>query len=253
MKKVLSRALTLPVLLAAMLALTACNKSKEAEQSNQGPPGGGPRFGPGMGGPPSPIRDIMVKLAKGPQSLTSQVGQELQADPPEWDKVQFQMKEYTELVQSMAKHDPPRGDKESWAKMTGSFAEAASALQKAVLAKDKEGAAAAQKNIAKTCTSCHLQHRSGPGGMGGFGPPGQGFGPPGKNGGFPPDGGKAFGPPGKEGGFPTPGKDGAKRQRRRARSREFPHDTSGVAVPVARRDGWWIAARVRAEVLDTRR
>src|SRR5216684_7603845 len=104
MARLVRRALALPAMVAVMLALGACNK-KEDVQVSQGPPGGGgPGMGgmPGMGGgPPSPIREIMTKLTKGPQSLTSIIGEELKADAPEWDKIAPQAKEYVEMAGTM--------------------------------------------------------------------------------------------------------------------------------------------------------
>ena len=208
MNRLLKRAGALSTVLGFTLVVAACNK-KEETQVSQGPPGGmpggrgGPGFGPGMGGmggSPSPIGQIMAKLTRGPQSLTSVIGQELKSDSPPWDQLQSQTKEYVELASSMAKHDPPKGSKESWAKLAGEFANSAAALEKAAQAKDKDAAVAAHQSLSNSCMACHQQHRAGPGG---FGPPGgMGFGPPGKDGGFPPPGKGGFPPPGKDGGPP---------------------------------------------------
>src|SRR5262249_27921967 len=112
-------------------------------------------------------------------------------------------KEYKELVQSLTQHDPPRGSKESWSKLTGAFVDSASALEKAVQAKEKDAAVSAHKAISASCMACHQQHRGGPGGMmGGFGPPGKVLGPPGKEGGFSPPGKGFDPPPGRDGGNP---------------------------------------------------
>src|SRR5262249_31513592 len=147
---------------------------------------------------------IMRKLTREPQSLTSVIGQELKSDPPPWDQLQSQTKEYVDLAGSMAKLDPPKGSKESWAKLAGEFADFAAALDKAAQAKDKDAALAAHQSLTSSCMTCHHQHRAGPGGCG---PPGgMGFGPPGKDGGFPPGKGGGFPPPGKGGGSPQ--KDG---------------------------------------------
>lgn len=193
MNRLLIRAGALSTLLGFALILTACNK-KEETQASQGPPvgmpgGGGPGSGMGgPGGPPSPIGQIMAKLTKGPQSLTAVIGEELKADPPNWDQLQSQTKEYVELASSMVKHDPPKGSKESWTKLAGAFADSAVALEKAAQAKDKEAALAAHKSLSNSCIACHQQHRAG---SSGFGlPGGKGLGPPGKEGGFPPPKGR---------------------------------------------------------------
>jgi len=126
----------------------------------------------------------MGKLTAGPQSLGSIIGKELQADSPTWEKLQAQSKEYAELAGTMGKHTPPRGSKESWAKLTAAFADSAGVLDKAVQAKDKEAALKAHKSLSTSCAACHQAHR-GRGGMGGGG----GRGAPG---GLPPGGGLAI-------------------------------------------------------------
>jgi cytochrome c553 len=167
--------------LALMIVVGACNK-KSGDGDGQEAPKDGP---PGPGGKRTPIHDIMVKLAQGPKSLTPTIRAELQADPPPWDQLQAQTKEYTGLVKEMAGYDPPKGSKESWAKMSAEYMIAADVLDRAVQAKDKEGARAAIQSIQGSCMGCHRQHKGGPGGgkfpgppdKGGFGPP-QGKGPP---------------------------------------------------------------------------
>jgi hypothetical protein len=144
----------------------------------------------------------MTKLGKGPNALTPTLGNELKADPPAWETIQGQTREYARLAADMAKYDPPKGSKESWAKHTGDYAESASELDKAAQARDKAAALAAHGELARSCMGCHREHRvmmgpPGGGPPGGFpgGPP-PGFGPP--PGGPPP----GFGPPA---GGPPPG------------------------------------------------
>jgi hypothetical protein len=137
------------------------------------------------GGPPTPIKEIMARLTRGPQSLTPLLATELKTEPPPWETIQSQTKEFARLAASMSGYDPPKGSKESWAKLTGSYAESAAALERAAQARDREAALAAHKSLAGSCMVCHREHRGmGPGmGMppGGFGPPGKGppTGPPG--------------------------------------------------------------------------
>jgi hypothetical protein len=183
MRKLLWRVTVGHALLAVVLATSACNKVKNNDPGAGGPGpnmGGGPWPGMGgPGGPPTPTGEIMNKLGKGPTSLTTTIGNELKTDPPPWDTIQPQAKEYAQLAGSVGKYDPPKGDKESWKKLTAAFAESATALDRAAAAKDKEAAVAAHKTLTQSCMACHREHRAGPGGMGrpgGFGPPG---GPPG--------------------------------------------------------------------------
>ncbi len=131
----------------------------------------------GCGGHSSPIDQIMTKLAKGPNSLTPTLGKELKEAQPPWETIQGQAKEYVLLTAELGKHQPPKGTSDSWAKLTGEYAESALELDKAAQAKDKDAALAAHSELALSCKSCHQAHRGGGPGMGG--PPG-GFpgGPP---------------------------------------------------------------------------
>lgn len=192
MRTKLCRVVGLHALLAVVLAAAACNKAKNNDPGGVGPgPGmtGGPW--PGKGGPggaPTPIGEIMIKLSKGPSALTSTIKDELKADPPPWDAIQPQAKEYVQLTASLGKYDPPKGSKESWTKLTGEYAETAVELDHAAAAKDKEAALAAHAKLTKSCMGCHREHKASPGGMGrpgGFGRP---VGPPGGPPGFPPGG-----------------------------------------------------------------
>jgi hypothetical protein len=190
MRKLRCRTAVFHVLLAVVLAAAACNKVKNNDPGVAGPgPGmaGGPW--PGMGGPGrplSPIGEVMNKLGKGPNALNATIGKELKTDPPPWDTIGPQAKEYAQLAASLSKYDPPKGSKESWTKLTGAYAESAAALDSAAVAKDKDAALTAHTKLTQSCMACHREHRAGPGGMGmpgGFGPPG---GPPGQRPGFPP-------------------------------------------------------------------
>jgi mono/diheme cytochrome c family protein len=165
MRRLLCRTAVVSTLLAGWLASGACNKARDNAPAVQGPPG--------APGESTPIREIMNKLTKGPQSLTMVIGQELKADSPPWDKIGPQAKEFAELAASMSKYDPPKGSKESWAKLTTAYAGSAVALDRAAQAKDKEAAKAAHHTLAVSCQACHAEHRStGLRPSGGFPPPG---------------------------------------------------------------------------------
>jgi hypothetical protein len=154
-------------------------------------PGGSDQAG--GSGPLSGIKLIMTKLAKGPNSLTPVLGKELKEDQPSWETIQGQTKEYARLAAELGKHDPPKGSKESWAKSTTNFAGSAADLNKAAETKNKDAALAAHGLLAKSCMSCHREHRKMGPGMGGP-PGGPGGGSPG---GFPgrPPGGPPGSPP----------------------------------------------------------
>jgi hypothetical protein len=162
---------------------------------------GGPPGRPGAAAKSSPeLKAIMVKLAKGPNSLTPVIGKALKVDAPAWETIQGQTKEYAQLAVDMAKYDPPKGSKESWIKLTSEYASAAVDLDKAAQAKDKDDATTAHGILANSCNGCHRAHRMmGPGGgmMGGPGGMMRGPGGPGGPGAYP---GGPGGPPGGAGG-----------------------------------------------------
>ena len=137
----------------------------------------------GPGGATAGIKAIMRKIGQPRGSLTIQIGNELKTEPPPWDQIASQTKEYVQLVADMKKYEPPKGSKESWSNQTTSFEKLASQLDQAATSRDLDTAVSTHGQINKACTECHREHRRmGPGG--GFG--GQGGGPPGRfPGGYP--------------------------------------------------------------------
>jgi hypothetical protein len=134
----------------------------------------------------SATKKIMARLARGPNSLTSVLGRELRATESPWETIQGQAGEYARLTVDLAKHTPPKGTAESWARLTADYAGTASELDRAAQARDKEAALAAFGQLTSSCKACHKEHRKmGPG----MGDPSGGF-----PGGPPPDG-SGDGPP----------------------------------------------------------
>jgi cytochrome c556 len=128
----------------ALLAVGACGKGRQAGEADL---------------PPSPVREVMQKLAKGPGALTSQINRALRAEAPSWESIQPQAREYAQLAASLGQYDPPRGDKQSWTRLTSAYAENAAQLDKAAQAKDKDAALAAHAALGRSCGSCHQAHR----------------------------------------------------------------------------------------------
>ncbi len=186
----------LPVGLIVLLAAGGCSESDNEIQANQPPPGAG------GGGPPG-IRQIMNKLGRGPNALTPVIGNELQQEPPPWDTIQGQAKEYAQSAAELGKFDPPKGAKESWVKLTAAFADSGAELEKAAMAKDKEAARLSHDQLKNSCNACHQEHRRM--GRGGGGPGGPGGPPPGGPGGRGGFGGPPGGPPPGGPGGPPPG------------------------------------------------
>src|SRR5436190_14525822 len=111
MTRLRCRLVLMPVLLAVLLLGGACSKDKGGDASR-------------------PIKEIMNKLTKGPQSPNTLLGPELQEEAPDWGTIQSQTKEFAELSASLGQYTPPKGSKESWASLTQTYAETAAALDK---------------------------------------------------------------------------------------------------------------------------
>lgn len=172
MKKVRHRLLLLLVILTFPLAVWGCGGNSGSNSSTPGPQGGIPPGMPPQGKGPrgdSKTRQIMTKIGKGPSSLSSLLEQELKADPLQWKTIQAHTAEYAKLSADLAGGSPPKGSKESWAKLTSAFAKSATDLDKAAQAKDASAALAAHKTLRRSCAACHREHRGGRGGFGGFG------------------------------------------------------------------------------------
>lgn len=186
--------LLLPGSLAVLMVLSGCDEGKAPNsppaqpnpetQATISPPNAQPAGNSADAGAAPGLKGIMIRIGRGPQALNQSLGQELKGDQPPWETIQPQAKEYAKLASEMGQYDPPKGEKESWGKLTAEFVEAATELDHAAQVKDKEAALAAQGTLSNSCMACHRQHRvMGPGGRrggsgGGFGAP-PGGGPPG--------------------------------------------------------------------------
>ena len=111
----------------------------------------------------SSIREVMVKLTRGPQGLGNKIGKELKIDPPAWDALEAQTTEYVALASSLAAHDPPKGTKDSWTKQTAAFAESAAGMERSIKSKDRSAALAVHQALQNSCMACHQQHKGRPG------------------------------------------------------------------------------------------
>jgi hypothetical protein len=105
------------------------------------------------------IKAIMTKAHKGGNSLLATVRKDLMSDETNWADVQKKTKELVKLGTALGKNEPPRGDKESWAKLTGAYVENAKALDAAVGKQQKDEALKEQMKLAGRCMECHKAHR----------------------------------------------------------------------------------------------
>jgi len=105
------------------------------------------------------IKQVMKKLNSGPNSMTITIKKELQDDSPSWDDIKKDTQEYLKLAGAVGKNDPPKGEKDSWTKLTKDYADNAKALDAAAQKKDKKAALAAHQKITSACKVCHDEHR----------------------------------------------------------------------------------------------
>src|SRR3954454_12369739 len=105
------------------------------------------------------IKDVMNKLHKGANSPLTQLKGDLAAPSPDWDAIQKKTKDFVILGASLAKNDPPKGDKASWKSLSESYFADAKALDDAASAKNKAAAQAAHKKLSASCKSCHGVHK----------------------------------------------------------------------------------------------
>jgi cytochrome c556 len=105
------------------------------------------------------VKEIMGKLNKGTDCVLQTLRKALKNEEPNWEEVQEQSKKFTELAEALGKNGPPRGEKESWEKLTKLYAEQARALNDAARGKDRTGAKAAHAKLAGSCKTCHDAHK----------------------------------------------------------------------------------------------
>jgi hypothetical protein len=108
------------------------------------------------------IKQVMAKVHKGSPSLLKKVGDQLQEESPPWDTILNETKDFVSFGAALAKNEPPRGDKESWAKLAQQYYDKSKAMDEAARQKDDKAALAAQKNLTRSCASCHAAHRKRP-------------------------------------------------------------------------------------------
>jgi hypothetical protein len=105
------------------------------------------------------IKEVMGKLTKGPNSLTTTINKELQVEEPTWDDIKKHSKEFCTFAEALGKNRPPKGDEKSWTKLTDAYNESAKALSEAADKMDKKAAMAAIKKLQSSCMNCHKSHR----------------------------------------------------------------------------------------------
>jgi cytochrome c556 len=106
------------------------------------------------------IKEIMHKAHQGPNSILPTVGKDLRnSDGPDWDEIKRAAKELVRLGTALGKNEPPKGEKNSWQKLTKAYVESAKALLSAAEKSNQAAAELARKKLQSSCTGCHKSHR----------------------------------------------------------------------------------------------
>jgi hypothetical protein len=105
------------------------------------------------------IKEVMGKLHKGSTSQQNALKKLAQATPPDWDAIGKVTKDFVILGAALGKNDPPKGDKESWKKLSQDYLETSEKLDKAASDKDLDKLKAAQKTMGASCKACHNAHK----------------------------------------------------------------------------------------------
>jgi cytochrome c556 len=130
--------------LAALLALTALPALRPA----------------GAGTADAPTVKEIMKKANSPTGVYANLGQDLKDDSPTWADIQQEAKDLAGLASQLRQATPPRGDKDSWSRLTKAYADSAKSLQEATAKMDQDAARTAWSKMGgDTCKSCHKVHR----------------------------------------------------------------------------------------------
>jgi cytochrome c556 len=105
------------------------------------------------------VKEIMGKANK-PTGIYFNLRQDLKDDNPAWPDIQQEAKELKELADALHQAAPPRGDKDSWDKLTKAYAANAKALVQAASKMDQTAAREAHAKMGgNACMACHKAHR----------------------------------------------------------------------------------------------
>jgi hypothetical protein len=105
------------------------------------------------------IKEIMGKLHKGANAPLAQLKSALKADTPDWKGIQDLSKDFVILGASLARNEPPRGDRSAFERLASAYLESVRALDDAAKAEDKAQAQAALNEIGASCKACHTAHK----------------------------------------------------------------------------------------------
>jgi hypothetical protein len=105
------------------------------------------------------IKKIMGQLHKGQKALLPGIQAQLKGGSPDWGEVKKGSKLIVDLAGTLPSLEPPKGEKESYAKLSKAYLASAKNLKEAADAEDLNKAQASAKKLGGTCKTCHAAHK----------------------------------------------------------------------------------------------
>lgn len=103
------------------------------------------------------IKEIMVKGHKGTDAYLAKIKADAKAE--KWDEAKDYAKSLVVFGEAIGKNKPPKGEDESWSKLSKKYLSNTQAVLKAVEAKDTAGTNKALGAIGMSCGECHKAHK----------------------------------------------------------------------------------------------
>lgn len=105
----------------------------------------------------TPTVKQVMKAVAGKNGLCAQCNTAAKAE--KWEDAQKLAKQLTECCAALPKNKCPKGDADSWAKLTKQYAEQGAAINKAAADKDSKAFTSAIKSFTGSCKACHDAHK----------------------------------------------------------------------------------------------
>jgi cytochrome c556 len=102
------------------------------------------------------ISDIMKK-GHGAKGLLKSIGAEVKEE--QWDAAKKDAAMLKEFGEALGSLEPPKGEADSWKKLTGKYKANTAAVADAVGKKDAKAATEALGKIQGSCKECHTPHK----------------------------------------------------------------------------------------------
>jgi cytochrome c556 len=105
----------------------------------------------------TPTIEEIMEDAHGKDGLRAKVA--AAAKGKKWDDAKKPVEQWVKLAGSLGKNDPPKGEKDSWKKLTGNYEKTVKELAAAVKGEKEDGVKSALASITKSCGACHKAHK----------------------------------------------------------------------------------------------